>query len=185
APLFRRLLRWGLLVGLPLNAVSATLFQLDVQGGPLAGGVAFWLASAVQAVGAPGLMPGSPARVPPPPPPRTPPPPPPPAPRPPGGVLARLAPMCRPSLTCFLSSSLLLTLVFYGFGLGLYGRTGPATDLLVGVVVYLVLVLFATVYVRFFRYGPAEWLWRSLTYGRRQPMLLPAAGYAGSRSAGA
>jgi uncharacterized protein len=169
APLFRALMRWGLLLGLPLNAVSATLTLLDVSGG---GGVAFWLATAVQAVGAPLLMlgylggivqlvrrRGAP-----------------------GALLGRLAPLGQLSLTCYLGSSLLLNFVFYGFGLGLYGRTGPARELLVALVVYPLLVLFANLYVRFFRYGPAEWLWRSLTYGRPQPLLLPAERYTPSET---
>ena len=41
-----------------------------------------------------------------------------------GAVLGRLAPMGQISLTCYLGSSLLLNLAYYGFGLGLYGRTG-------------------------------------------------------------
>ena len=86
-------------------------------------------------------------------------------------MLGRLAPMGQISLTCYLGSSLLLNLAYYGFGLGLYGRTGVAGDLLVGLVVYALLLVFSTLYAPRFRYGPAEWLWRSLTYGRRQPWL--------------
>jgi uncharacterized protein len=157
-PLFRSLCRWGLLLGLPLNALSATLTTQIGAGGE---GPAFWLGEAVQAAGAPLLMlgylgsivlllrRGGAA----------------------GAVLGRLAPMGQISLTCYLGSSLLLNLVYYGFGLGLYGRTGVAGDLLVGLVVYALLLVFSTLYVPAFRYGPAEWLWRSLTYGRRQPLL--------------
>jgi uncharacterized protein len=157
-PLFRSLCRWGLLLGLPLNALSATLTTQLGAGGE---GPAFWLGEAVQAAGAPLLMLGYLGSivlllrrggvV--------------------GAVLGRLAPMGQISLTCYLGSSLLLNLVYYGFGLGLYGRTGVAGDLLVGLVVYALLLVFSTLYVPVFRYGPAEWLWRSLTYGRRQPLL--------------
>jgi uncharacterized protein len=148
---------------LPLNAVSATLTtQPAALPGAWAGGAAVWLGEAVQAAGAPLLMLGylgtivlllrRGGLV--------------------AGLLGRLAPMGQLSLTCYLSSSLLLNLVFYGFGLGLYERTGAAPDLLIAVAVYLVLLLFSSVYAPRFRYGPAEWLWRSLTYGRRQPLRL-------------
>jgi uncharacterized protein len=162
-PLFRALCLWGLLLGLPLNAVSATLTtQTASLPGAWAGGAAVWLGEAVQAVGAPLLMLGYLGSivllvrrggvV--------------------SGLLGRLAPMGQLSLTCYLSSSLLLNLVFYGFGLGLYERTGAALDFLIAVAVYFALLLFSSVYAPRFRYGPAEWLWRSLTYGRRQPLRL-------------
>jgi uncharacterized protein len=170
--LFRALCRWGLLLGLPLNALSATL---TTQLGAGTEGPAFWLGEAVQAAGAPLLMlgyvgsivlllrrggagggrgnrPAGRGKA-------------------AGAVLGRLAPMGQISLTCYLGSSLLLNLAYYGFGLGLYGRTGAAGDLLVGLTVYALLLVCSTLYVPHFRYGPAEWLWRSLTYGRRQPWL--------------
>jgi uncharacterized protein len=157
---FRSLRRWGLLLGLPLNAVSATLTVLVAGTWPSA----LWLGEAVQAAGAPLLMLGylgsvvlllrSAGPV--------------------ATVLGRLAPVGQISLTCYLSSSLLLNLAYYGFGLALYGRTGAAQNLAVSAVVYLLLVLGANLYAGHFRYGPVEWLWRSLSYGRRQPMRLAA-----------
>jgi uncharacterized protein len=157
-PLFRSLRTWGLLLGLPLNAVSASLTVVAAAGSTSA----LWLGEAVQAAGAPLLMLGYLGAIvlllrr--------------------GGavatVLRRLAPVGQISLTCYLSSSLLLGLAYYGYGLGLYGRTGAAQDLAVSLAVYLLLVLGANLYAGRFRYGPAEWLWRSLSYGRRQPMRL-------------
>ena len=55
-------------------------------------------------------------------------------------------PMGQISLTCYLGSSLLLNLAYYGFGLGLYGRTGVG-DLLVGLTVYALLLVCSTLYV--------------------------------------
>lgn len=157
-PLFRSLRRWGLLLGLPLNAVSASLTVVAAGGSA----TALWLGEAVQAAGAPILMLGYLGTIvlllrr--------------------GGAVAtalgRLAPVGQISLTCYLSSSLLLNLAYYGFGLGLYGQTGAAQDVAVSAVVYALLVLGANLYAGRFRYGPAEWLWRSLSYGQRQPMRL-------------
>jgi uncharacterized protein len=154
-PLVRSLRNWGLLLGLPLNAVSASLTVVAAAGSA----PALWLGETVQAAGAPLLMLGYVGSIvlllrr--------------------GGtatVLGRLAPVGQISLTCYLSSSLLLNLAYYGFGLGLYGGTGAAQDLAVSLVVYLLLVLGANLYAGHYRYGPAEWLWRSLSYGRRQPI---------------
>ena len=51
------------------------------------------------------------------------------------------------------------------------GRVGPALCLLLSIVEFVVLLLISRAWMRRFRFGPVEWVWRSLTYGRRQPML--------------
>jgi uncharacterized protein len=65
--------------------------------------------------------------------------------------------------------SLILTTVFYGYGLGLYGTVPRFWQMaFVAAVIGLQLWL-SPIWLRNFRFGPVEWLWRSLTYWRRQP----------------
>jgi uncharacterized protein len=78
----------------------------------------------------------------------------------------------RTALTNYLTHSLIYLLLFYGFGLALLGRVGATFCLLLSVAIFAVQILFSWWWLRHFRFGPAEWLWRSLTYGSRQPMSL-------------
>jgi uncharacterized protein len=87
----------------------------------------------------------------------------------------RLAPLGaagRMALTNYLLQSILATGVLYSYGLGLYG-IGPAAALLLAVAIYVVNVLLSVWWLRHFQFGPAEWLWRSLTYLRPQPFRRP------------
>ncbi|PJB81472.1 MAG: hypothetical protein CO090_03240 [Acidobacteria bacterium CG_4_9_14_3_um_filter_49_7] len=55
----------------------------------------------------------------------------------------------------------------------MYGKVGPAVCLGMTFVMYVIQVFISNWWVRHYRFGPAEWLWRSLTYRKRQPMKLP------------
>ena len=74
------------------------------------------------------------------------------------------------ALTNYLAQSVVLSLLFYGCGLGLFGRLGAAAAAGVGLTLYVGQLVLSQVWLRRYRFGPVEWLWRSLTYGRRQPM---------------
>jgi uncharacterized protein len=76
------------------------------------------------------------------------------------------------ALTNYLMHSLMYLLLFYGFGLALLGRVGTTFCLGLSIVIFAAQILFSSWWLRRFRFGPAEWLWRSLTYGSRQPMGL-------------
>jgi uncharacterized protein len=86
--------------------------------------------------------------------------------------LAHLAPVGQMALTNYLTHSLLYLGLFYGFGLALLGRVGATFCLVISVAIFGAQILFSSWWLRRFRFGPAEWLWRSLTYGTRQPMRL-------------
>ena len=79
------------------------------------------------------------------------------------------APAGRMALTNYLSHSIVLPLVFYGYGLGLYGSIGFMSLFLATAIVGLQ-VFFSNWWMKQFKFGPFEWLWRSLTYGKFQPM---------------
>jgi uncharacterized protein len=87
-----------------------------------------------------------------------------------------LAPMGQMALTWYLLQTLFAIWLFYGFphGPALMGKVGPAPLAAVAVVGYVVQVMLARAWMRRFRLGPAEWFWRSLTYGKVQPLRLPA-----------
>ncbi|HEY3441355.1 MAG TPA: DUF418 domain-containing protein [Paludibaculum sp.] len=76
----------------------------------------------------------------------------------------------RMALTNYLMQSVVFSLVFYGYGLGLFGRLGVLPTALGGVIFYAVQLVISWAWLERFQFGPVEWLWRSLTYGRRQPM---------------
>ena len=87
----------------------------------------------------------------------------------------RLAPLSyvgRMALTNYLLQSIICTLIFYGYGLGLYGKFGAAGTIVLAVAIYVLQVFFSNWWLRRFQFGPMEWLWRTLTYGRWQPMAL-------------
>lgn len=83
--------------------------------------------------------------------------------------LSPLAAVGRTALSNYLLQSLICTTVFYSYGLALYGTLGPAAGLALAAVIFALQVPLSVWWVRRFRFGPVEWLWRSLTYGRRQP----------------
>jgi uncharacterized protein len=89
-------------------------------------------------------------------------------------LMRRLAAVGRMALTNYLTHSLVCTTLFYGYGFGLYGtinRTGLAAIVLA---IWTFQLIVSPIWLRYFRFGPAEWLWRSLTYWRIQPMRVRA-----------
>jgi uncharacterized protein len=79
-------------------------------------------------------------------------------------------PVGRMGLTIYLVQSLMGTLIFFSYGLGLLFEFGAATCLALGVVLFVMQVFFARIWFNYFQYGPIEWFWRSLTYFKFQPM---------------
>jgi uncharacterized protein len=87
-------------------------------------------------------------------------------------LLGWAAPLGRMAFTNYLMQSLIFGWIFYGYGLGLFGRLGVTEALAIGLAVYAGQVLFSAWWLSRYRYGPVEWLWRTLMYGVAQPMLL-------------
>jgi uncharacterized protein len=79
--------------------------------------------------------------------------------------LGHLAPVGQMALTNYLLQSLIGTTLFYGYGFGLYGKLPLTLSIFIAVVVYLLQIPFSAAWLRRFRFGPFEWLWRALTYG--------------------
>jgi len=85
-------------------------------------------------------------------------------------VQRRLAATGRMAFTNYLLQTLICTLLFYGHGLGWYGSVERWQQALVVLCIWSALRLGSPLWLARFRFGPMEWLWRSLTYWRRQPM---------------
>ena len=76
------------------------------------------------------------------------------------------------AFTNYLLQSLILGFVFYGYGLGRFGTMSVTRAALLGLALYAAQVLASTWWLRRFRFGPLEWLWRSATYAAWQPFRL-------------
>jgi uncharacterized protein len=70
------------------------------------------------------------------------------------------------ALTDYLMQSIVMTLFFYHYTTGLYGRVGPAIGLGITVVFFAMQVAFSNWWLKSHRFGPMEWLWRGMTYGK-------------------
>jgi uncharacterized protein len=73
--------------------------------------------------------------------------------------------------------TIICTTIFYGHGLGLFGSVERVGQFAIVVGVWVVQLIVSPIWLRYFQFGPAEWLWRTLTYFSAQPMLrrrLPA-----------
>ncbi len=81
-------------------------------------------------------------------------------------VLHLFAPMGKIALSNYVMQSLIVNLILFGFGLGLYGKISPANGLLWCIGIYGFQLLFSHWYVSRFTYGPLEWVWRKLTYSK-------------------
>ena len=81
-----------------------------------------------------------------------------------------LAAVGRMALSCYLLQTIICTTIFYGHGLGLYGSVNRMGQALIMLAVWAFLLAACPIWLRHFRFGPFEWLWRSLTYMKLQPM---------------
>ena len=91
-------------------------------------------------------------------------------------LLGWAAPLGRMAFTNYIVQSLIFGWIFYGYGLGLFGKLDVSTALAIGVVVYVAQVFVSQWWLRRYRFGPIEWAWRSLMYGQLQPMRRSFAG---------
>lgn len=85
-------------------------------------------------------------------------------------LLAPLAAVGRMALSNYLFQSLIVAIIIYPYGFGLFGRFGPTQGVILAFLIFPLQVLLSVWWIRRFRFGPVEWLWRTLTYGKLQPM---------------
>ncbi len=150
---YRNMMRWGYGLGLPLVAISAWRMQAnawDMLWMFRVGGIPNYFGSVLVALGHIALV-MIVVR---------------------GGILKkvqqRFAAVGRMAFTNYLMHSIVMTTLFYGYGFNFYGEVPRLWQMgLVGGMIALQLWL-SPIWLARFRFGPAEWLWRSLTYWHRQ-----------------
>jgi len=73
------------------------------------------------------------------------------------------------AFTNYILESLICTLIFYGHGLGLFGQVERKFQILIVFALWILILIISPLWLKYFRFGPLEWLWRSLTYWKIQP----------------
>ncbi|MDP3463086.1 MAG: DUF418 domain-containing protein [Bacteroidales bacterium] len=84
-----------------------------------------------------------------------------------GWLRQKLASTGRMALTNYLMQSIIVTTLCFSYGLGLYGKVSPLQGIFISLTIYIIQLFLSDLWLKRFRYGPMEWLWRSLTYGKR------------------
>ena len=84
--------------------------------------------------------------------------------------LRQLAPYGRMALTNYLVQSIIGAFLFYGWGLGWAGTLPNRFSFLIAFILVIIQVVFSRWWLKHYRYGPTEWLWRSLTHFKRYPL---------------
>lgn len=87
-------------------------------------------------------------------------------------LIGRVAAAGRAAFSNYLGTSVVMTFIFYGWGLGLYGQIDRITAMLFVLGAWAIMLLWSRPWLQRFRFGPAEWLWRSLARRSLQPMRL-------------
>ncbi len=154
--LFKKLRRWGFIIGIPA-AIACTGFEIFGKGIPNSMGLAHTLFYAIS------VVPLSLAYT---------------------SVvclhwikkkgnsrLKMLAPMGRMALTNYLVQTIIGITFYYGVGLNLGGNIGPAYFIPIGLCVYALQIAYSNWWFKHFNFGPMEWIWRQLTYGKKLPLL--------------
>ncbi|RYY59293.1 MAG: DUF418 domain-containing protein [Chitinophagaceae bacterium] len=87
-----------------------------------------------------------------------------------GKFLSILAPVGKMAFSNYLFQSIVGSVVFLGAGFGYIGQVGPFYYTIFGILVFAVQILLSHLWLRYFNYGPVEYLWRSATYKKWQQM---------------
>jgi uncharacterized protein len=74
------------------------------------------------------------------------------------------------AFTNYILMSLICTSIFYGHGLGMYGQVERTGQIIMVLGIWIFIMIISPIWLQYFRFGPMEWLWRSLTYWKIQPI---------------
>ncbi len=82
-----------------------------------------------------------------------------------------LSPVGKFALSNYLFTTIIATFLFYGHGFGLFCKVERFGQILITIGIWIILIIWSNLWVKKFRFGPFEWLWRSLTYWKIQPIM--------------
>ena len=85
------------------------------------------------------------------------------------GFKASMTSTGKMAFTNYILTSVICGFIFYGYGLGLFGKLEHYQQFMVIIFVWSVLIILSTIWLKHYYYGPLEWFWRYLTYGKRPP----------------
>lgn len=159
---FRKLLKWGLIFSIAGNGLwllQDLLFRWDIMEETSRWAAAFYFPIAIGMISLAGVYlsalvllyqnPGWKRR------------------------LALLAPVGRMALTNYLVQTVAFLLIFYGVGLNLMGKVGATACVIFSIILFFAQTVLSNWWLRYFKFGPAEWVWRTLTYGQIQSIREP------------
>lgn len=87
-------------------------------------------------------------------------------------ALAFLAPVGRMALTNYLLQTVICVTIFYGYGFGQFGSVGAVSATVIAFAIFVFQILLSALWLKYFAYGPMEWIWRQLTYRQRLSLRL-------------
>jgi len=82
----------------------------------------------------------------------------------------------RMAFSNYIFDTVVCTTIFYGFGFGMFGKISRVTQIEVVMAIWMAQLILSSIWMQHFQFGPLEWLWRSLTYWKRQPFRKVQAG---------
>jgi len=88
------------------------------------------------------------------------------------GLQARLAAVGKMAFSNYIAHSIIYGFVFYGYGFNLFDKLQRYQLYYVVLGMWIFSLIWSPIWLRHFRFGPLEWVWRSLTYWQRQPMRI-------------
>jgi uncharacterized protein len=85
-------------------------------------------------------------------------------------ILSVFAAPGRMALSNYLLQTFLGISIFYGIGFGLHLGGAPLSLVVIAILIFILQIIVSNLWLKIFMYGPAEWIWRMLTYGKRLPI---------------
>jgi len=148
--LLKRIQKWGFIVGLPAS-IAFALFFVDGKQLPKPAGLLDTLFYAISVIPLSLAFTASVCLF---------------WLNPSGRWLMLFAPAGRMALTNYIMQTFISIFIYYGIGLGLGAKTGSTVYILIAILVYLIQLWYSRIWLKYFSYGPFEWVWRQLTYSR-------------------
>ncbi len=89
-----------------------------------------------------------------------------------GGLKRVFAAVGKMAFTNYILMSIICMFIFYGNGFGLFGKVDRTLQLLFVAGIWIIILIVSPLWLKYFRFGPLEWIWRVLTYWKYQPMKI-------------